>query len=232
MRGFPALAGVASRYAELNGGLTYLAGLWEEHLPLSLGWHKYECNEPRPLEQVAPTWSWASLPRGKNLDMSTEDGYMRLLERRINPPGADVYMSAKRIEVTIEAPMLDVEVYKESDGILMGKHEEAFLQPFEDFKTDPDDPSKYRAVPDGSRCQLLLLPHSESPEWDRIDGIVLQQQTGGVDGEAAKFERIGWFHSEHMHNYFKHGLSIFLTLSIPRGRRRAVEIRPFDVADV
>lgn len=59
----PALAGLASRYGQLHGNLTYLAGLWLEDMATTgLFWAitgKHAVARPEPL--FAPTWSWASV---------------------------------------------------------------------------------------------------------------------------------------------------------------------------
>lgn len=191
----PAIAGVARRYGELNGGLTYLAGLWQEELPAALAWFKPGGGkEERPLEQIAPSWSWTSLPRGMLLLLRTETSFVRVVGVRINPPGADVYMGAKWAELTVEGPMMDLEVYKHSDRVMIGRHGNAFLKIEADFKTDPDDDTKFRSVPDGSKCLLLLmLDGREEFYYFQLYGIVLLQQSSGVHGEDPKFERIGYF---------------------------------------
>lgn len=196
----PALAGAARRYAELLGGWTYLAGLWEEDLVFGLIWQKSAWREPRPLEQVAPTWSWLSLPRGyiEYNDLVVQvpmHPKVRLLGYKIDPPGADVYTGAQSTEITVEGPTLAVRVYKRSIDSLIGRHENAFFDFAPDFNTDPDDPTKYRAVPDGSRCLFLPLmgETEEEPSWHDVLGMVMLQQNSGADGEAAKYERIGLF---------------------------------------
>lgn len=153
----PALAGVARRYAECEGW-TYLAGLWEEDLPSALSWEKEGWNEPRPLENVAPTWLWASLPREEKVRIFGTGGSMPVVDCKINQTEADVYTSAKGAEITVEGSTLDLTVYKGSDRVLIGRHKEVFLEMRADFKTDLDDDTKFRAVPgNGSRCLLHLL---------------------------------------------------------------------------
>lgn len=193
----PALAGVARRYAESAGGWTYLAGLWEEQLPAALAWSKGGYAEPRPLGQLVPTWSWASLPRGEGLLVNTSRWSSPSVRCEMKPTEAarDVYMSAEwTAEITVEGPALDLRVYGESEGFLVGRHENHFLGISADFKTDPDDDTTFRAVPDGSRCLLLFLfDHDEPPGYMQVCGIVLLQRNNGTDGEVPKFERIGHF---------------------------------------
>lgn len=188
----PALAGVAQRYAEPGRSSRYLSGLWEGDLPSALAWYKTAWNEPRPLEKVAPTWSWASLPRGKELRTNPFGEFASLVGYEIKPCGADVYTGAKWTEITVEGPTLDLTVYKESDRFLIGRHEDFFFGIKPDFKTDPDDETKDRAVPDGASCLLLLLSDCGMPrDWCYVFGIVLLPQTSSADGESTKFERIG-----------------------------------------
>lgn len=212
----PALAGIARRYAELCGGWTYLSGLWKEELPGALTWWKGGTNDhPRPLVQIAPTWSWACLPRGDSLWTHTFRGHMPLIEHTISPPGADVYAGARSAEITVEGPTLDVQVYRESPGTLIGKHQNAFFSILADFKPDPDDETKFRAVPNDSSCLLLLLyPDEDEEELKQSDihGIVLMQQNSGVntDRKDVKFERIGrldndWgVHDDDWNGYAEH----------------------------
>lgn len=190
----PALAGVARRYAKLTGGWTYLAGLWKETLPAALTWYKDGWAEPRPLEQSVPTWSWASLPRGKNLFTHSSKWSEPSARCEIKPTEADVYMSAQwTAEITVEGPMLDLRIYKESGPFLIGRHGNIFLRIWADFKIDPDDETKFRAVPNGSRCLLLLLfDNLTTTSVLTVDGIVLLQQKSSAL-EVPRFERIGYF---------------------------------------
>ncbi|KAK7737566.1 hypothetical protein SLS63_002695 [Diaporthe eres] len=194
----PAIAGIARRYAKLCGGWTYLSGLWKEDLPSALKWRKhwYGARDPRPLVQVAPTWSWACLPHGDNIWTWRIKGHIPLVKHTISPPGADVYAGARSAEITVEAPTLDVQVYRESPGELIGKHQNGFFLIWADFKPDPDDETKFRAIPNDSSCLLLLLYPDEDEEelaHDDVHGIVLMQQNSRVDadGKDVKFERIG-----------------------------------------
>lgn len=194
----PALAGIARRYSEVCGGLTYLSGLWKEDLPGALAWSKAGASkDPRPLVQVAPTWSWACLPRGNSLRTGPGAfrGHLPLVKYTISPPDADVYAGARSAEITFEGPTLDVQVYRESPGKLIGKHQNAFFKIHADFKPDPDDETKFRAVPNGSSCLLLLLHpnRDEEPFFADYHSIVLMPQNSGVDADRkdVKFERIG-----------------------------------------
>lgn len=196
----PALAGVARRYGELLGGWTYLAGLWKEQLGSDLAWFKDEvCDEVRPLEQFAPTWSWASLPRGGRVDQlntSWFEGSLPLVGYKISPPGADVYIGGKGIEITVEGSLLDLKVYRTPNGTWIGMHKEGIFDIQTDFKTDPDDDVKYRAVPNGSRCKLLLLiDDSPEPRLEDVFGILLLRANCNVCEGDEKFERIGFIES-------------------------------------
>jgi hypothetical protein len=57
-----AISGIARLFAS-NFGITYLAGLWKEHLLPQLLWyifHEDRCQERRNTAARAPTWSWAA----------------------------------------------------------------------------------------------------------------------------------------------------------------------------
>lgn len=55
-----AIAGIA-RKVQRARGLTYLAGIWKEYLPLNLLWHLDAPAHERPAVYRAPTWSWAAI---------------------------------------------------------------------------------------------------------------------------------------------------------------------------
>ena len=66
----PALAGLASTFAESFGSDQYLVGIWRSHMPSGLLWKTTLENEPsplstfqprRPMSYRAPSWSWASI---------------------------------------------------------------------------------------------------------------------------------------------------------------------------
>ncbi|KAK4201706.1 heterokaryon incompatibility protein-domain-containing protein [Triangularia verruculosa] len=60
----PALSGLASR-ATCTYSTTYLGGLWREDLATGLLWRRdNQSTGTRPVEYIAPTWSWASLDAG------------------------------------------------------------------------------------------------------------------------------------------------------------------------
>ncbi|KAK5653282.1 hypothetical protein OQA88_9181 [Cercophora sp. LCS_1] len=63
-----ALSGFAQRYARLQPGCRYFAGLWDTSLSTSLLWWAYEYDyDPivldLPRQYVAPSWSWAAINR-------------------------------------------------------------------------------------------------------------------------------------------------------------------------
>ena len=76
-----AFAGIAQAF-QAEHGLTYLAGMWKEHLPRSLMWHIYDpANRPgiissipeSPVLESVPTWSFFASPvYSSRLDRSIE----------------------------------------------------------------------------------------------------------------------------------------------------------------
>lgn len=205
----PALAGVASRFAEIHGK-TYLAGHWEEDLPLSLAWTKSSIAEPRPLHQTAPTWSWASLPRGEESRLSFI-GLMlptvRLLGYNRKQPGADIYAGGKQTEIKVEGHVLDMKIYKQKPrfddelGDLLGKAGQASLTIRPDFDMDPEDHLRYQAVPDGTLCSFLLFDRSGESRSNGLVlvGILLLQRIT-TDSKTVTFERIGWTDNGMLNN--------------------------------
>lgn len=196
----PALAGVARRYGEWNGK-TYVAGLWKEDFPRALMWSKDPYSENRPLRQAAPTWSWASLPRGSMWHDPEPEVFatsVRLLGYNRGSPGADIYTSTESADITIEGPVLDVMLYKRKpldkyrDSDLIGQTENAFLLMRADFHMDPVDPTEYQAVSDRTPCLLLLFFDESNTDSSSLFGILLQQKIH-TGGEKVAFERIGHF---------------------------------------
>ncbi|KAG8157042.1 hypothetical protein KVR01_013032 [Diaporthe batatas] len=202
----PALAGVARRHGELRGW-TYLAGLWKEEIPTALLWKKLGHKGARPLRQqleVAPTWSWASLPRGKLFFHGRPLTSVRLIGYNRSPPDGDIYTATGQTEITVQGPVLDVRIYhqgqlREDEGPkLIGKIGNAFLTITPDFDMKPKDPTKYQAVVDGTLGSLLLLYDETDPDTrggsyrDCIFGVLLLQKTDANGGKVT-FERVGCF---------------------------------------
>lgn len=195
----PALAGVARRYGEWSGK-TYVAGLWKEDFPRAFMWAK-TYSASRPLRQAAPTWSWASLPRGKlqhHPEPEVSATSVRLLGFSRGSPEADIYTSTGSADITIEGPVLDVMLYKRKpldkyrDPDLIGQTENAFLLMRADFNMDPVDPTEYQAVSDRTPCLLLLFFDESNTDSSSLFGILLQQKIH-TGGEKVAFERIGHF---------------------------------------
>lgn len=200
----PALAGVASRFAEVHGK-TYLAGHWVEDLPSSLAWYKSSV-EPRPLHHTTPTWSWASLPRGRETDLfflGLRLPVIRLLGYNRKEPGIDIYAGAKQTEITVGGHVLDMKIYKQKSpyrgrlGDILGKAGQAFLTMRPNFDMDPEDRTKYQFVPDGASCSFLLLAHPGEPRPYHLVGILLLQRIS-TDSKTATFERIGYLDNHEL----------------------------------
>lgn len=197
----PALAGVARRYGEWNRK-TYVAGLWKEDIPRALMWSKATFRRERPLRQAAPTWSWASLPRGTLWDRPYPDVFatsVRLLGYNRGSPGADIYTSTESTDIVIEGPVVKISLYKRKqlendwrDPDLIGQTENAFLPMKSDFEMDPEDPTEYQAVSDCNSCLLLLFFDESNIDSTPLFGILLQQKAH-TGGEKVAFERIGHF---------------------------------------
>lgn len=206
----PALAGVARRHGE-SSGKTYLAGLWKEDMPTALMWVRPD-GGVRPLDQqckVAPTWSWASLPSGNCRFRDFDANSVRLLGYSRSSPEADIYTATGKTEITIEGPVLDVRVYKQGQlqlrndtprSRLIGTTENAFFIINADFDMEPEDPTEYQAVSDGTTCSLLLFFNEGKRSIGLCFGILLLQKPA-KNGEKPTFERIGHLDYENISSY-------------------------------
>lgn len=198
----PALAGIAKRYGKQHGK-TYLAGIWKEDLPGALIWVVGIGDaRPRPLQHVAPTWSWASLLHPNQFyyyQSWASSPNIRFLGCNIQTHDADIYAAAHHLEITLEGPVMDVKIYKDGDSDwLVARSDNAFLRIFPDFEVDPQDRTKYRAVPDGSSC-LLLVVFRDTEDLGAYDihGILLLKNDN-TESQVAKCERLGLFHDHPM----------------------------------
>ncbi|RFN51739.1 het-domain-containing protein [Fusarium flagelliforme] len=93
----PALSGVASRVYEVTTS-QYLAGIWEDSLPVSLCWVQEDQNDealPLPKEYLAPSWSWASVVRGVEFPIertiSRFEPAIAILEAKCHVPGLNPF---------------------------------------------------------------------------------------------------------------------------------------------
>ena len=67
---FSALSGLASRYYQAQQGDRYLAGLWKKSFPEDLTWSVVRPKQgAEDLKNLAPSWSWASLPLCTAVDL-------------------------------------------------------------------------------------------------------------------------------------------------------------------
>ncbi|KAK2603166.1 hypothetical protein N8I77_009644 [Diaporthe amygdali] len=116
---------------------------------------------------------------------------VRFLGSSIQPHDSQVYAGARHLEITLEGPVLDLKIYKYKSD-LVGRSGNAFLCIKPDFEVHPQDLTKYRAVPDGSSCLLLIIVRDEPTISEYINGVVLLKN-GNTESGVAKFERIGYF---------------------------------------
>ncbi|KAF4983720.1 hypothetical protein FZEAL_936 [Fusarium zealandicum] len=123
----PAFSGVASQFAKFFPG-RYLAGIWEVHLPRGLCWSRRlglstsfsSRTQHLALEEnVAPSWSWASLPPGvpvespaivteyTELDLSLRP---RILEVSCDAPENAPFGQVTNGYLLMEAPLFEVTI--------------------------------------------------------------------------------------------------------------------------
>lgn len=109
-----ALSGVASRF-QAGTHLRYLAGLWEEYLPLHLCWYQERWNSNQlpfsPSEYIAPSWSWASL--GAPISIKFLDSYIfsplaTVVDIQCNVAGANPYGRLSDGTLTLRGKVVDI----------------------------------------------------------------------------------------------------------------------------
>lgn len=101
-----ALQGLASK-VEIATGRQYCAGLWiDPSLPRSLIWRTTSTNYPRPKENRAPTWSWASIDGPVHFDTSHSDTYAA--EIRVRVLGTTSLPEPRNIASNIPVAALEV----------------------------------------------------------------------------------------------------------------------------
>lgn len=114
-----AISGIASEYAKLLAGDTYIAGVWKDTLPFGLLWGREgwaEDARPRPPAYRAPSWSWASvdcpvqfesdaLPRSDRHAMSEpSDGHplqTKVLDIKVRHAGPEAFGRLIEASITI-----------------------------------------------------------------------------------------------------------------------------------
>jgi len=103
----PALAGIARRYKKMNPEEgKYLAGLWTNSYMTNLHWRRVGKKfPPRPVPQVAPTWSWASISNAVDWD-DFRCQYIKLLEAKVVPIGPDEYGELSSGLLTLSGPIV------------------------------------------------------------------------------------------------------------------------------
>jgi hypothetical protein len=118
-----AISGLADRF-EGDGKQTYLAGLWQAQLPLSLLW---KCVKPerQPEVQRAPSWSWASIdgPVDYRLTRNIESHHdtIKIHEASVVPLRADVKFGSVRPggSMCISGLMKKVNIVMEDDSYVL-----------------------------------------------------------------------------------------------------------------
>lgn len=201
----PGLAGVAQMFNYIMQD-TYVAGLWNSTLSVSLGWYlddviRPQEPRPRPTAYRAPTWSWASV-----------DGYIRMPELETSKTSAPLHSIA----------ILDVSVVPLSPLSLFGQIRSTSLRLrglMRRFKwrggcsrgrdhlgsMDSDEktntilgkidvhPDTSDAVSDGSVVWMLVLrsfraePHGEAPRLLGLDGLILRRSPGMLELERVAY---------------------------------------------
>ncbi|KAH7092371.1 heterokaryon incompatibility protein-domain-containing protein [Paraphoma chrysanthemicola] len=125
----PALSGFAQRFAKLQPGSRYLAGLWDKSLNLDLLWwvaneHDYK---DQPQQYVAPSWSWAAT-RKRVLFASSDYWYSQadlvkefsILKQYFQIESADCYPATSDLTGQVSGGQLTVSG-RVFDAVLQGE---------------------------------------------------------------------------------------------------------------
>lgn len=189
----PALAGLATRYAQATGR-TYLAGLWREDMPRSLSWTAME--PLRTTRRRAPSWSWASFNGSFRMEVKlggfTARASISSSFCQYSPPGSFTAVRKAWIDVNGQVGAVTNQggmfPYEESErdvpwieGINVGN---------EVWKARPDHGGRFpdHAINQAS-VYLLLLGSVTEPFSIWYHALVLQE-CGWEDGRKC-YQRLG-----------------------------------------
>lgn len=209
---FPALAGIAARYAllhEISPG-TYLAGLWSSQMPHALLW-KTHTPSNRSKQYRAPLWSWASVISQVNAgSFSVGDKYRPVARLQSH----DIHLADRmaafgaldpqlRSTITLECRLAQGHWRKgtrkladkqQRDSSWVEENMNQFrpkVVPCWDITIDnttdnnawwPDE------KPEADNGSLVLIPLLLSP-WSSVYGITVQS----LAGQSDTFARTGYF---------------------------------------
>lgn len=102
----PAIAALAGRMSELRKNDTYIAGLWKNSLLLDLQWRTYRPQQQR-IGIPVPTWSWASVLAGVQLEEIVEPTpSVKLIELVLTPLGSPHIGYMTDCSIFLEGPFV------------------------------------------------------------------------------------------------------------------------------
>ena len=157
-----ALSGIAERFADLILG-RYIAGLWENMMPASLFWEKFDSRHDRPVKYRGPSWSWMSIDGQVVLELAS-DYICEVLSIEYIPKSAEaLYGAVHSAALHIKGPAFSVEWrYTRQDRQRQGykqlQEDLSELRWFRDGSDDPLDP----------QLQVYLDAREQTTEWREI----------------------------------------------------------------
>lgn len=203
-----ALSALASEISRATG-LTYLAGLWKEHLVEDLLWYSFDYKNDRKYlilksararaaERVAPSWSWASVAEGDIFPINHEDGQrpfeFEFLDCRLEAADANPFRTVKSGFLEVQGKIADLrfrpefqpEMMNVANILLLGKTHTRPLEPDHIVGYGVIDPLD---VPLSSNILLRYLAVAKQLIFNYIviEGLMLLP--AGNDA----FRRIGFF---------------------------------------
>ena len=169
----PCLSGIAQRFQNSGAG-SYLAGLWNEDLPMGLLWSQSKDQKcSRAIPYRGPSWSWASIdgiedPYGSRHkhDNLLEKVYAKIMEAKCVPAGKDHLGAVSGGLLKVSAPLVKLE---KGLGVLR-------LYDCDDFEEE--------------NVFCLLIGKTTGGPYSRpVCGLLLRQQLVST----STFERVGRF---------------------------------------
>ncbi|KAH7329081.1 heterokaryon incompatibility protein-domain-containing protein [Stachybotrys elegans] len=205
-----ALKGVEDEVAR-GRSLTYLRGLWKEHLSKDLLWFAIEGPGRRLLNEdgvpVAPTWSWASIEGAVALDLLPETSLTKIEETQELVSIGDVQLSNDdpgSMTISLTGPLLPISA-PVSDGtstwsIIIGDGKRASARFF------PDAKESDTCQMTGLACMSFLVLDREKRKSlipssrEDVQGLVLRfVKHSEPDGaQVDTYERVGYFTTSYM----------------------------------
>lgn len=198
---FAAFAGAAEHFQKINGGLTYVCGMWRENMLGDLLWSRSDQRHPSGKSSQrsprAPSWSWLSLDYAAirndavGYDLFSEGFLVEVLDVAVKHPGYDDFGPITGAALQMKGLLKSVRIDKPHNGHFL------HLLSIDDHRLlfRLDDVNENIAGPG------YLLPFYDSA-GGRVLGLLLKPARD--DGGPDQLRRIAYFEafgSSHFWDY-------------------------------